>query len=119
MRDRFDYVTAISESWKRQMLLNLLKVRCADAPVFVDVTSVISAYSLGAKFSVGGELAPRGRSDTFASVEAGSQYTDKPTITYQPLSGGKFARSLMAPIPVGGILSLIQAGYQADLVLPR
>ena len=31
-RDRFDYVTAISESWKRQMLLNLLKVRCCSTP---------------------------------------------------------------------------------------
>lgn len=117
VRDRFDYVAAISESWKRQMLLNLLKVRYADAPVFMDVTSVISAYSLGADISVGGELAPPGRGDTFASVGAGSQYTDKPTITYQPLSGDKFARSLMAPIPVAGILSLIQAGYPADLVL--
>jgi hypothetical protein len=42
-RDRFDYVEAISDSWKRQMLLNLLKVRYADAPVFLDVTSVISS----------------------------------------------------------------------------
>lgn len=117
VRDRYDYVAAISESWKRQMLLNLLKVRYADAPVFMDVTSVISAYSLGADISVGGELAPRGRGDTFAGVGAGSQYTDKPTITYQPLSGDKFARALMAPFPVAGILSLIQAGYPADLVL--
>ena len=35
-RDRFDYVTSISESWNRQMLLNPLKVRYADAPVFMD-----------------------------------------------------------------------------------
>jgi hypothetical protein len=32
-RDRFDYVSAISESWKRQTLLNLIKVRYLDAPV--------------------------------------------------------------------------------------
>ncbi len=56
VRDRFDYVAAISESWKRQMLQNLLKVRYADAPVFMDVTSVISAYSLGADISVGGAV---------------------------------------------------------------
>lgn len=41
VRDRFDYVAAISESWKRQMLQNLLKIRYTDAPVFMDVTSVI------------------------------------------------------------------------------
>src|SRR5262249_28446294 len=39
-RDRFDYSTAISESWKRQTLLNLIKIRYADAPVFLDVTSI-------------------------------------------------------------------------------
>ena len=72
VRDRFDYVTAISESWKRQMLLNLLKVRYADAPVFMDVTSVISAYSLGADISVGGEVARPGRGDAFAGAGAGS-----------------------------------------------
>ena len=34
-RDRFDYVATISDSWKRQTLLNLLKVRYTDAPVWV------------------------------------------------------------------------------------
>jgi hypothetical protein len=118
LRDRFDYVAAISDSWKRQTLLNLLKVRYADAPVFMDITSVISAYSVQGDISVGGQITPLGRAgDTFTSAGASGQYSDKPTITYQPLSGDKFARSLMAPIPVTGILSLIQAGYPADLVL--
>jgi hypothetical protein len=118
VRDRFDYVSAISESWKRQTLLNLLKVRYADAPVFMDITSVISAYSVQGDISVGGQITPLGRAgDTFTSAGVGGQYSDKPTITYQPLSGDKFARSLMAPIPVAGVLALIQSGYPADLVL--
>lgn len=32
VRDRFDYVAAISDSWKRQMLQNLLRIRNSDAP---------------------------------------------------------------------------------------
>jgi hypothetical protein len=116
--DRFEYVTAISESWKRQTLLNLLKVRYADAPVFMEVTSVISGYSRETQLSAGGQIAPRGREgETFASAGVMSQYGDKPTITYQPISGEKFARSVMSPIPVTGILYLIQAGYPADVVL--
>jgi len=35
-RDRFDYVASISESWKRQMLQNLVKIRYTDVPVFLD-----------------------------------------------------------------------------------
>ena len=45
-RDRFGYTEALSDSWKRQMLLNVVMVRYADAPVFLDVTSVINQYLL-------------------------------------------------------------------------
>jgi hypothetical protein len=45
-RARFDCSTAISESWKRQTLLNLIKIRYADVPVFLDVTSIINQYAL-------------------------------------------------------------------------
>lgn len=118
VRDRFDYVSSISDSAKQQMLLNLLKVRYADAPVFMDVASVISSYSLEGDLTIGGQIAPQGRSgDTFGGGTVNTHYADKPTITYQPVAGDKFARSLMAPIPVSGILSLIQSGYPADTVL--
>ena len=116
-RDRFDYVEAISSSWKRQMLQNLLKLRYADAPVFLDVTSVINAYSFEGNLTAAGQLARVGRGDSFAAIEAGAAYSDKPTITYSPLSGEKFARSLMTPLPISGILFLLQSGYPADAVL--
>ncbi len=117
-RDRFDYVEAISDSWKRQMLLNLLKVRYADAPVFLDVTSVISSYEFHGQAAIFGQQAPEGRAgDSFAGASVNGSYTDRPTISYAPLSSDKFAKSLMAPIPVSGIVLLMQAGYPADIVL--
>jgi hypothetical protein len=45
-RDRFDYVVAISESVKRQTLLNMVKARYLDMPVYMDIASVISQYAL-------------------------------------------------------------------------
>ena len=116
-RDRFDYVTTISQSWKRQMMLNLLKVRYSDAPVFMDVASVISTYELTGEVNLSGQVAPVNRGDSFAHLGTGGRYSDKPTITYQPLAGEKFTRSLMLPIPIQSVLLLIQSGYRADLVL--
>jgi hypothetical protein len=117
-RDRFDYVEAISDSWQRQMMLNLVKVRYADAPVFLDITSVISSYEFHGQAGVFGQEAPEGRAgDSFIGANINGSYTDRPTITYAPLSSDKFAKALMAPIPITGIVLLLQAGYPADIVL--
>ena len=117
-RDRFDYVSAVSESWKKQMLLNLLKVRYFDAPVFMDVASVINSYSVEGEVRLADQSAPVGREgDTFFNIGATARYADRPTISYSPLSGDKFARNLMTPLPVSGVLMLVQGGYAADVVM--
>lgn len=115
-RDRFDYVNAVSDSWKRQMLLNLVKTRYADAPVFFDVASVISQYSIEGQlgFRAGENDPPWG--DNW-SVSGSGKYSDRPTITYTPLSGDKFTMSMMRAVPVSAVLSLLQAGYPADFVM--
>jgi hypothetical protein len=117
-RDRFDYTAAISDSWKDQMLLNLVKIRYGDAPVFLDVASVISQYQVQGAVTLSGNWfnSPSAVFPAQALGGAGT-YTDRPTVTYSPLIGERFARSLMTPIPPSAIISLIQAGYPADMVL--
>ncbi|MGZ8435027.1 MAG: hypothetical protein ACXW6T_11890, partial [Candidatus Binatia bacterium] len=51
------------------------------------------------------------------NVFATGTYGERPTVTYSPLSGDKFARSLMTPIPPAAVLSFLQAGYPVDVVL--
>jgi hypothetical protein len=114
-RDRFDYVTAVSESWERQMLLNLVRLRYMHAPVFLDVASIINTYALETEIETvaGWDTMLRGDSQ---AVGARGKYTDRPTITYTPLIGEKFTASLMTPLPVTGVLSLLQGGYPVDFV---
>lgn len=115
-RDRFDYITAISESWKAQILLNLVKLRYGDAPVFLDVASVITQTGYQGIVGVSGSWLQNPFSSS-AGVTATGTYGEKPTITFLPISGEKFARSLMTPIPPAVILNFLQSGYPADLVL--
>ncbi len=119
-RDRFDYIAAISDSWKAQMLLNLVKLRYGDAPVFLDVVSVITQTGYQGTVGVSGSWWQNILQLPFtssASVVATGSYGERPTVTYAPLSGDKFARSLMIPIPPAAILSFLQAGYPVDMVL--
>jgi hypothetical protein len=102
--DRFDYITAISDSGKSQMLLNLVKLRYGVLRCF-GLSSVINQYTVEGSLGYS--------SSSFAGQAA---YTDRPTITYLPVSGEKFARGLVTPIPPTVILNLIQAAYPADLI---
>jgi hypothetical protein len=114
--DRASFTNAIGESWKSQMLLNIVKIRYGDAPVFLDVASVISSYAMEEQLNFGFNWSSVGLAN-FQNFGGYGRYTDRPTITYNPLMGEKFARSLMTPIPPPALLSMIQAGYRADLVL--
>lgn len=100
------------------MLVNMVKVRYGDAPVFLDVASVINQYSVetqvDARWTWVHPVVSIGDSQSTGGT---AKYSDRPTITYTPLAGERFARSLMKPIPPPAVLSLIEAGYPIDLVL--
>jgi hypothetical protein len=114
VRDRFDYAEAISRSWKENMLLNLVKLRYADAPLFLDVSSVVEQYSLQGQVSTAAQFpAP---SSNPSSVGGTLQWADRPTITLQPLTGQHFTKSLLTPLSPVAIMDLVQAGWPVNLV---
>jgi hypothetical protein len=118
-RDRFDYNTAISDSWKEQTLMNIVKLRYADMPLFVEVASVVSGYTLEGAVNLGGTVSSEEAvQGDFLSLGTSGKYTDRPTITYAPITGEKFNRSFMTPIPPRAILFLMQSGWSIDLIFP-
>ncbi|MEI7901717.1 MAG: hypothetical protein WCK89_15800, partial [bacterium] len=109
--DRFDYSTAIGDSWKQQTLLNIVKLRYMDLPVFVDVASIVSGYSMETALTAGKtwpETSAMGGS--VLSLGGSSRFTDRPTITYVPMTGEKFLRGLITPIDPKNIFFMLQAG---------
>ena len=116
--DRFDYSTAIADSWKQQTLLNIVKMRYMDLPVFVDVASIVSGYSLQTGVNVGGTASSKTAiQGDFFVAGASAIYTDRPTITYVPMTGEKFLRGLITPIDPKNVFFMMQAGYPADFLL--
>ena len=123
VRDRFDYSSAVGQSWKSQMLLNIVKLRYGDAPVFLEVGQVVAGYSLQRSASATGNLLtfnqgppPNAITGTIG-IGGGVTYNDSPTITYSPLVGERFAQSLMGHIPPASILRMLQSGFPAEIVM--
>jgi hypothetical protein len=116
--DRFDYSSSLADSWKQQTLLNIVKLRYMDLPVFVDVASIVSGYSLQTGLSINGTLSSASAvQGNYGAAGAQAIYTDRPTITYVPLTGEKFLRGLITPIEPKNIFFMLQSGYAADFIL--
>jgi hypothetical protein len=114
--DRVDYSNAVADSWKEQMLLNVVKLRYADAPVFVDVASIVSGYSLETNVTLGTDIFPSLNTER-VGVGALGRFIDRPTITFVPMTGDRFLHGMLTPINPKNIFFLVQAGYPADFIL--
>jgi hypothetical protein len=109
--DRFDYSASIADSWKQQTLLNIVKLRYRDLPVFVDVSSIVAGYTMQTGVSVNSVLSSdRAVQGSYLAGGGQAVYTDRPTITYVPLTGEKFLRGLINPIDPKNIFFMLQTG---------
>jgi hypothetical protein len=101
------------------MLLNLVRLRYREVPVFLAVGSVITQYFYLGDFGTGvsfGKLT-EGASHEIINAKARMLYAERPTITYSPLAGQEFTQQLLTPIPSELLFSLVQSGWPPDQLL--
>src|SRR5687768_10959898 len=116
--DRSEYAASIAESWKRQTLLHIVKLRYLDPPIFVDVGQIVAGYSMETTVTAGASFPESNNvGGNIASLGGAARFTDRPTITYTPLTGNRFVRGLMTPLLPESVFFTIQSGWPADGVL--
>ena len=95
------YNNVISNIEDQQNLLNLVKLRYNDSPKMLAVTNINSQLLLGVaddsgmSYSFAEGATSLGNRFNFSLFP---KYEDKPTITYQPLQGEKFVKSMLEQI---------------------
>lgn len=114
--DRVDYVDRLRDSEKQQLLSNIVAMHYGDAPLFLNVTSVISQYTREASAHAGATVNPASDSDG-GSVGGEVLLRETPTVTYTPVTGGRFAHSMLAPLPPASVLAMMEAGWASDDLL--
>src|SRR6185436_13327583 len=66
-------------------------------------------------FSAAGQINGAGPSD--ATVGMGLGYSEKPTVTYTPLTGDEFAERMLTPIPLDSLMLFSQSGWSSERLL--
>ena len=112
--DGFNYNQRIADQENEQMLLNIVRLRYLEVPRFLNVASVINSYTRGGSAGVNASAAPFGNS---SGANVGGNWSDRPTITYTPMTGQAFSRSLLTPLPPSVVFFLIQSGWSAERLM--
>jgi hypothetical protein len=111
--ERPSYNQAIARSGDEQMLLNLVRLRYNDTPLFLELGSVVASYGYDAGAAVGGTVAPNAGGSS-ATLGASLAYSEHPTVTYSPLTGDQYAERMLAPIPLDSLMLFAQSGWSTE-----
>jgi hypothetical protein len=110
-----DYNDVIRKTSDSQMLSNLVRMRYLESPVFLQVSSVSTSFTLGANAGLSATNVSGGNNQTGATV--GGSYSENPTITFSLPESRKYYGMLMAPLSSHQILQLVDGGWNSRDVL--
>lgn len=113
--ERPDYNQQILRSADAEMLLNLVRMRYNDTPLFLELGTVVASYGYDTSLNAGGTIPASG--SNVATLGSAFAYGEHPTITYTPLAGEEFATRMLTPIPLDSIMLFEQTGWRAERLL--
>jgi hypothetical protein len=108
---RHDYNEAISRSWDEDLLLNLVRLKYRDSPLFVDITSVTASYTLQKNASIGATTNSSHFHVGDVTAGAGLTFSETPVINYSYLNGEAFAQRLLTPLGSSTLEQLSSSGW--------
>ncbi|KMQ86641.1 hypothetical protein RF55_14324 [Lasius niger] len=120
LRDKIAYDKAIKQGSQEELLLNIVQLRFADTPVFLETQQIIGNYNYKKRLIGGIAGSPWGgvpEAEYNGLGMAGElAFADNPTITYQPLSGDHMSALILHPLSPNVVVPLIQ-GSPIDMLL--
>lgn len=118
---RRPYNEVIQRTSAEQLLLNLVRLKYREAPLFLEVGSVSAQFVFDESGSISGTInenipfQPINPNVLGLSGKIG--YQERPTITYAPLQGEDFVNRLLSPASLETVLLLVRSGWRIDRVL--
>ncbi len=114
---RGDYNTAIQRTNSEEMLLNLVRLRYRESPLFLQVSDLSNQWDLTRGIDTNLLFIEDGEADAEVGFGATLSYSDTPTVTMAPLQGEEFVQRVLQPVEIETVLLLYHSGWPIDTVL--
>lgn len=112
---RIRYNEVVRDTNDEQILLNIVRLRYADSPVFIDLPNITSQFELAGQGSFYGGKGYEYPGHTALGLGQLSA-RDTPTLSYHPREGREIAKSLLTPI-AADLFIVVNAGATVDQLL--
>jgi hypothetical protein len=99
------------------MLLNIVRSRYLEVPVFLTVSSVLTQYEYDRSLGLGGIFESGAGTNDIFTGDTNLRFSERPTITYLPVEGQEFSAHLLSDIPSEIIFAAAQAGWPIDVFM--
>ncbi len=114
---RNEYNQVLVQTQDEETLLNLVRLRYSDNPVFLDVSSISTSFTWNQGASAQAQKYESGSKDDNVGVRGQLDYTERPTITYTPLGGADFVKNVLTPVDLDSLLLLSRSGWSIERLL--
>jgi len=108
-----EYNDAVRQTLDEQMLANLVRMRYYQSPIFLQVSSINTTFSVGANIGASGTFAEDGNS---GGTSIGGSYSESPTISFSMPESRVYYGLLLAPLSAKQVTSLVLGGFDTELV---
>ena len=112
--ERSQYNQAIQKTNDEQLLLNLVRLKYHDTPLFMEVHNIASQFTLQKDMGISTQL-QAGAKGIF-TPDASTFVEESPTISYSPLHGENFVQGVLTAISLKTIVLLFHSGWSVERV---
>jgi len=117
---RNDYNIVLQQTEDEEVILNLVRVRYGDRPLILDVSSVSTSFTWAQGTAAKATVFEAGGSEFQTSnvgIGGNLEYTERPTVTYTPLGGKDFVKSVLTPADLDTLVLLSNSGWSIERLL--
>ncbi len=112
--ERSSYNQAIQKTNNEQLILNLVRLKYRDNPLFMEVSNLASQFTFQKKIGLTAKLQTEAKG--IFSPDSNVYIEERPTISYSPLHGDRFVKGVLRAVSLKTVVLLFHSGWSIERV---